>query len=310
VLSHLRIARRPEDIHAIRVPAGGADLVIGGDMVVASAKKVLAAVKRGQSRIIANLAEILPGDFTRNADFSLPAERIERAIRTSAGEDRSHFVDATRLATALLGNSIGANIFLVINGELHTPTPDCFLNGLTRQTVIALARQRGIKVVERAIMPQELAKADEVFLTGSAAEIVSVTQIDQYEGESITKNNFGATFFILTGFHGCHVFGGVTYLSAVLGRAARGVGGAIVVALVAILATLGVIVVTASTVSGLAAVAGALVGAGVVFAVVSALAGGTPVYSAHSNNEVEIAALYWHFVDLIWILVFTFVYLI
>ncbi len=113
VLSHLRIARRPDDIHAIRVPAGGADLVIGGDMVVASAKKVLAAVKRGQSRIIANLAEILPGDFTRDADFSLPAERIKRAIKTSAGEDRSHFVDATRLATALLGNSIGANIFLV-----------------------------------------------------------------------------------------------------------------------------------------------------------------------------------------------------
>src|SRR5437899_1293849 len=113
VLSHLRIARRPEDIHAIRVPAGGADLVIGGDMVVASAKKVLGAVKRGQSRIIANLAEILPGDFTRDADFSLPAQRIKRAIRTSAGEDRSYFVDATRLATALLGNSIGANIFLV-----------------------------------------------------------------------------------------------------------------------------------------------------------------------------------------------------
>jgi len=136
------------------------------------------------------------------------------------------------------------------------------------------------------------------------------TKLITREGQSIARDNFGATFFILTGFHGCHVFGGVTYLSAVVGRAARGVGGAIVVALVAILATLGVIVVTASTVSGLAAVGGALVGAGVVFAVVGALAGGTPVYSAHSNNEVEIAALYWHFVDLIWILVFTFVYLI
>ena len=60
---------------------------------------------------------------------------------------------------------------------MHTPTPDCFLNGLTRQTVIALARQRGIKVVERAIMPQELAKADEVFLTGSAAEVTPVGEI-------------------------------------------------------------------------------------------------------------------------------------
>ena len=77
-----------------------------------------------------------------------------------------------------LAEGTGANLFLVINGELHTPTPDCFLNGITRQTVIALAKKRGIKVVERAILPDELAKADEVFLTGSAAEITPVGEID------------------------------------------------------------------------------------------------------------------------------------
>jgi branched-chain amino acid aminotransferase len=76
-----------------------------------------------------------------------------------------------------LAEGTGANIFLVINGELHTPTPDCFLIGITRQTVIALARQRGIKVIERAIMPNELGKADEVFLTGSAAEVTPVGEI-------------------------------------------------------------------------------------------------------------------------------------
>ena len=78
-----------------------------------------------------------------------------------------------------LAEGTGANIFLVINGELHTPTPDCFLNGITRQTVIGLAKARGIKVVERAIMPEELAKADEVFLTGSAAEVTPVGEIDR-----------------------------------------------------------------------------------------------------------------------------------
>src|SRR5437867_3889351 len=60
------------------------------------------------------------------------------------------------------------------------------------------------------------------------------TKLIVHEGQSVSRNNFGATFFILTGFHGCHVFGGVTYLSAIVGRAVRGVTGAIVVALVAV----------------------------------------------------------------------------
>jgi branched-chain amino acid aminotransferase len=81
-----------------------------------------------------------------------------------------------------LAEGTGANIFLVINGELHTPTPDCFLNGITRQTVISLAKKRGIKVIERAIMPEELAKAEEVFLTGSAAEVTPVGEIIGAQG--------------------------------------------------------------------------------------------------------------------------------
>lgn len=80
-----------------------------------------------------------------------------------------------------IAESTGANIFLYMNdGKLHTPTPDCFLNGITRQTVIDLARARGIEVVERAIMPEELADASEVFLTGTAAEVTPVGEIDQY----------------------------------------------------------------------------------------------------------------------------------
>src|SRR5216683_178617 len=63
--------------------------------------------------MVINLAEVLPGDFTRNADFSLPTERLKRAILADAGRDKTHFIDATRAATALFGNSIGANIFLV-----------------------------------------------------------------------------------------------------------------------------------------------------------------------------------------------------
>ncbi len=80
-----------------------------------------------------------------------------------------------------LAEATGANIFLAINGELHTPTPDCFLDGITRRHVIGLAKARQLKVIERAILPEELAKAQEVFLTGSAAEITPVREIGQYK---------------------------------------------------------------------------------------------------------------------------------
>jgi indolepyruvate ferredoxin oxidoreductase len=113
VYSHIRIAGKPEDIHAIRMAAAGCNLVLGGDIVVAGNRKVLATVKHGTTRIIANTAEVMPGDFTRNADFSLPTERLKRSLASAAGGENVDFVDASRLALALLGNSIAANIFLV-----------------------------------------------------------------------------------------------------------------------------------------------------------------------------------------------------
>ncbi len=77
-----------------------------------------------------------------------------------------------------VAEATGANIFLAMDGRLHTPVPDCFLDGITRRTVIDLARRRGIEVVERVIMPEELKDADEIFLTGTAAEVTPVGVID------------------------------------------------------------------------------------------------------------------------------------
>ncbi len=93
------------------------------------------------------------------------------------GYDDSLMLDyAGRVAEAT-----GANIFFVMNGEIHTPTPECVLNGITRQTVMDLARKRGLKVVEREIQPDEMAKASECFLTGTAAEVMPVREIGSYK---------------------------------------------------------------------------------------------------------------------------------
>lgn len=78
-----------------------------------------------------------------------------------------------------VAEATGANVFFVIDGALHTPTPDCFLDGITRRTVMALARARQIPVVERAIMPDEMRGASEVFLAGTAAEVTPVRQIGE-----------------------------------------------------------------------------------------------------------------------------------
>lgn len=76
-----------------------------------------------------------------------------------------------------VAEATGANVFFVIDGALHTPTPDCFLDGITRRTVMGIARRHGIKVVERAMRPEEMAQAAEVFLAGTAAEVTPVRQI-------------------------------------------------------------------------------------------------------------------------------------
>jgi branched-chain amino acid aminotransferase len=79
-----------------------------------------------------------------------------------------------------VAESTGANIFLVQGGKIHTPKPDCFLDGITRRTVISIAKNHGFDVVERRIMPDEFANTQEVFVTGTAAEVTPVSQIDEY----------------------------------------------------------------------------------------------------------------------------------
>ncbi|MBP2313045.1 branched-chain amino acid aminotransferase [Azospirillum soli] len=95
--------------------------------------------------------------------------------------ERQGYQDALMLDyRGLLAEATGANLFLVMDGKIHTPKPDCFLDGITRRTVIDLAKKRGIEVIERHIQPEELANTQEVFLTGTAAEVTPVGQIGEY----------------------------------------------------------------------------------------------------------------------------------
>ncbi|QYO75796.1 branched-chain amino acid aminotransferase [Devosia salina] len=92
------------------------------------------------------------------------------------------FADALMLDyRGYVAEATGANVFFVKGKEITTPTPDCFLNGITRQTLIALAKENGFTVTERHIMPEELSEFDECFLTGTAAEVTPVSLIGEYK---------------------------------------------------------------------------------------------------------------------------------
>ena len=89
-----------------------------------------------------------------------------------------------------VAEATGANVFFIKDNEIHTPSPDCFLDGITRRTVIELAKTRGLSIVERKILPEEMAEFTECFLTGTAVEVTPVSQIGQYDFKPglITKN--------------------------------------------------------------------------------------------------------------------------
>ncbi len=113
VVSHVRLARAPEDLHAVRLSAGGARLVLGCDLVVAAGFEALSKIQHGATRAVINGHETITGEFTRNPDLRFPGRRLHELVSAAAGEGRAEFLDATRLATALLGDSIATNLFML-----------------------------------------------------------------------------------------------------------------------------------------------------------------------------------------------------
>jgi len=144
----------------------------------------------------------LKGISIKTTDWRRPAPESAPVFAKAAGlymicTMSKHAAEAEGYQDALMldyrgqvAECTGANIFFVKDGVIHTPTPDCFLNGITRQTVMELARNRGYEIVERAIMPEELTDFQEVFITGTAVEVTPIYKIDDHTFSvgDITKN--------------------------------------------------------------------------------------------------------------------------
>jgi len=113
VTSHIRVAAEPGDIRAVRLGAGAADLVIGCDGLVAAGELALETIARGRTHVLVNTHEAITGHFTRNPDLEFPSTAIGERLRAAASPTRFELLDATRLATALMGDSIATNLFML-----------------------------------------------------------------------------------------------------------------------------------------------------------------------------------------------------
>jgi indolepyruvate ferredoxin oxidoreductase len=111
VVTHLKLAPVQDDIASIRIAAGGADVILGCDIVTSASERILSTASRERTRAIVNSHETMPAQFTRDADFQLPGKEMQVQIEARTMPGAAEFVDATRIATALLGDSIASNLF-------------------------------------------------------------------------------------------------------------------------------------------------------------------------------------------------------
>jgi indolepyruvate ferredoxin oxidoreductase len=113
VLSHVRIGAEPTRLHGMRIPAGQVDLLLGADLIVAAGKEPLSMLSPERSAVIVNTHEEMPSDFIRDRDFAFPGKRLVASLRAAGRAGAVATLDATRLAAALLGDSIGANVLML-----------------------------------------------------------------------------------------------------------------------------------------------------------------------------------------------------
>ncbi len=113
VVSHVRIGASPETLHAVRLGAGGADLLLGCDLVVSAGADALARLEPGRSRAVVNTHETITGAFTRDPDLTFPSNTLKLSIEAASGAEAVEFIEATGIASSLMGDSIATNMFML-----------------------------------------------------------------------------------------------------------------------------------------------------------------------------------------------------
>ncbi|MGE0629070.1 MAG: indolepyruvate ferredoxin oxidoreductase family protein [Hyphomicrobiaceae bacterium] len=203
VACHMKVARSADEIHAIRVGVGGADLIIGGDLVVTASGKMLETVKPGATAVVFSSYEMTTGDFTRNPRLVVPGERLRQAILDRVGDGPAASIDAHAVSQAVFGDAIASNMLLLgFAWQLgHVPIPAAAieeavtLNGAAVEMNIEAFRLGRLAAHDRAEferLVQDMPEAQgpaEATAARSLGEIINVraTELKAYQNEALAQ---------------------------------------------------------------------------------------------------------------------------
>ena len=179
VYSHIRIAAKPGDIHAVRIAAGEANAVIGCDMIVAASDEAIAKMQAGHTRAVINVDVAPTGAFTREPDLDVPRAAMEEAIREACGPEAADFVEAGELATSLLGDSIAANLFM--------------MGFAWQRGLVPVGREAIVQAVELNGAAVESNKSAFEWGRRAAADLASVRQAAAPAGEAADNRRLSAS---------------------------------------------------------------------------------------------------------------------
>lgn len=191
VVSHLKIAERQEDISTIRVSAGGADLLLGCDLVTSAAEHNLAAAGEGKTRAVVNDYETMPAMFTNDAEYRLPGDELRLSIQARMGQGRTDLINATKIATALMGDSIASNLFTLgyaWQKGLVPVTSDAIMRAITLNNVAVEMNLKAFEWGRRAA--HDLAAVEKIIERASTVEETAIARthkLSQTLEEMVTR---------------------------------------------------------------------------------------------------------------------------